>query len=40
MSSKSPDENIMQGQKQKMLNKIKDNKKDSIINNIGDELLQ
>ena len=40
MSSKSPDENIMQGQKQKILNNIKENKKDSIINNIGDELLQ
>jgi penicillin-binding protein 1A len=40
MSSKSPEENIMQGQKQKMLNNMKSNKKDSIINNIGDELLQ
>ena len=40
ISSKSPEENIMQGQKQKMQNNMKDNKKDSIINNIGDELLQ
>lgn len=40
LSIKSPEENIMQGQKQKMQNNMKDNKKDSIINNIGDELLQ
>jgi len=40
MSNKSPDENIIQGQKQKILNNIRDNKKDSIINNIGNELLQ
>ncbi|PKL17451.1 MAG: carboxypeptidase [Spirochaetae bacterium HGW-Spirochaetae-5] len=40
MSNKAPDENIMQGQKQKILNNIRENKKDSIINNIGNELLQ
>jgi len=44
MSTKAPDENIMQGQKQKILNNIKDttkdNKKNTITNNIGDELLQ
>jgi len=40
LSTKSPEENIMQGQKQKILNNIRDNKKDSIINNIGNELLQ
>ncbi len=40
ISSQSPDENLMQGQKEKMLNKTKDNKKNTIINNIGDELLQ
>jgi penicillin-binding protein 1A len=39
-SGKSPDENIVQRQKNKILNNIKDNRKKSIINNIGDELLR
>ncbi len=40
MSTNTPEQNLMEEQKQKMLNKTKDSRKDSIINNIGNELLQ
>jgi len=40
MSIKPPDENIMQNQKEKILKNLKNNKNESIIDNIGNELLQ
>ena len=40
MSIKPPDENIMESQKQKILKNLKNDKNESIIDNIGDELLQ
>jgi hypothetical protein len=40
MSIKPPEENIMQGQKEKILKNLKDTKKESIIDNIGNDLLQ
>ncbi|MCL2155854.1 MAG: PBP1A family penicillin-binding protein [Leptospirales bacterium] len=40
MSIKPPEENIMENQKQKILKNFKDNKNESIIDNIGNDLLQ
>jgi hypothetical protein len=40
MSIKPPEENIMQNQKEKILKNLKDNKNESIIDNIGNDLLQ
>ncbi|MCL1865741.1 MAG: PBP1A family penicillin-binding protein [Spirochaetes bacterium] len=40
MSIKPPEENIMENQKQKILKNLKDNNNQSIIDNIGNELLQ
>ena len=40
MSIKPPEDNIMQNQKEKILKNLKDNKNDSIIDSIGDDLLQ
>jgi len=39
-SVKSPDDNIVQDQKNKIRKNIKDNRKKTIIKNIGDELLR
>ncbi|MCL1833813.1 MAG: PBP1A family penicillin-binding protein [Leptospirales bacterium] len=40
MSIKPPEENIIQNQKEKILKNFKDNKNESIIDNIGNDLLQ
>jgi hypothetical protein len=40
MATTTPDENIVQGQKKTIMKNIKEDKKDSIINSIGNDLLQ
>jgi membrane carboxypeptidase/penicillin-binding protein len=40
MATTTPDENIVQGQKKTIMKNIKEGKKDSLINSIGNELLQ
>ncbi|HPJ40989.1 MAG TPA: PBP1A family penicillin-binding protein [Spirochaetota bacterium] len=40
MATTTPDENIVRGQKKTIMKNIKEGKKDTIINSIGNELLQ